>query len=132
MWYIDEENAIPSDHELIVFKWTDCAPNIALNHNSKEYTGWDIDGLTKDEEKHKQAQEEWLKKVQNRGLISKSSSQKDLENEAVFIQETLIIVLDETAKKLRITAYSKRWWNNTVKEARLKYSQARREYKTSL
>ena len=36
------------------------------------------------------------------------------------------------AKPLRITAYSKRWWNSTIKETRSKYSQIRRQNKSAL
>ena len=40
--------------------------------------------------------------------------------------------LDLYAKPLRITAYSKRWWNDSIKKARFKYSQVRREFKLNL
>jgi hypothetical protein len=36
------------------------------------------------------------------------------------------------AKPLRITAYSKRWWNPTIKKARLKYTQVKCRSKNSL
>ena len=50
-WLIEEEFSTPSDHELIVFNWTDIDSNINLNHNSKEFTGWNIEELINDQEK---------------------------------------------------------------------------------
>jgi hypothetical protein len=64
----------------------------------------------------------WQETAINRPLIDDLSSKEDLENEAIWIEKTLIDALNLYAKPLRITAYSKRWWNSTVEKARLKYA----------
>jgi hypothetical protein len=41
-----------------------------------------------------------------------------VEQEAAWCQEAMSSVLDATAKKIRICASSKRWWNADIKERR--------------
>ena len=130
-WLIEEDLSTPSDHELIVFSWLDLNLNQSENRN-QEITGWDIDKLLKDEEKLKLAYSYWQENSENRILIDNLSIKEDLEKEAIWLEETLTKTLNLYAKPLRITAYSKRWWNSTIKEARTKYSQVKREYKSSL
>jgi len=129
-WGIEEENSTPSDHELIFFNWSILEPK--PNPIPKEITGWNIDQLNKDLEKLEKAKKEWSNLSIQRKIIDNLATKEEIENEAIWIEETLTKVLNLYAKPLRITAYSKRWWNNKVKDARLKYSQCRREYKNSL
>jgi len=42
----------------------------------------------------------------------------DVEREAEWCQEAMSKVLDANAKKIRIYAWSKRWWNGEIKERR--------------
>ena len=60
------------------------------------------------------------------------SNKEYIEEEANWIEKTLINTLDLYAKPLHITPYSKRWWNSTVEKARLRYAQAKRKLKQSL
>ena len=130
-WLIEEEYSTPSDHELIVFDWLDLNVN-QLKAQNQEITGWNIDKLQKNEKQLELAHSYWKENSENRSLIDNLFNNDDLENEAIWLQEMLTKTLDLYAKPLRITAYSKRWWNSTVKEARFKYSQARREFKLGL
>jgi hypothetical protein len=59
-------------------------------------------------------------------------NKEDLENEAAWIEKTLVNTLNLYTKLLRITAYSKRWWNPTIKKVRLKYTQVKRRFKNNL
>ena len=42
----------------------------------------------------------------------------EMEQEATWCQEAMGNVLDTTAKKIRICARSKRWWNADIKKRR--------------
>jgi hypothetical protein len=42
----------------------------------------------------------------------------EVEHEAAWCQEAMSSVLNTTAKKIRICARSKRWWNAEIKETR--------------
>ena len=45
-------------------------------------------------------------------------TEDEVEQEAALFQEAMSSVLDATAKKIRICASSKRWWNAKIKERR--------------
>jgi macrodomain Ter protein organizer (MatP/YcbG family) len=130
-WLIEEEYTTPFDHELIVFDWLDLNLNNKSPQN-QDIIGWDIDKLIQDEKQLEIAAIYWQKTAINRPLIDNLSNKEDLEEEANWIEKTLINTLNLYAKPLHITARSKRWWNSTVQEARLKYSQAKRRLKQSL
>jgi hypothetical protein len=70
--------------------------------------------LKQDPKALEKVKEEYLFRAINRPLIDLSSQQEDLENEAAWLEEILIEILDKHAKPIRITAYSKRWWNSEV------------------
>lgn len=130
-WLIEEEYSTPSDHELIVFEWLDLTLNQLKTCEKSEITGWNIDKLQKDENQLELAYSHWKDISKNRPLIDNLSNKEDLENEALWIENMLTETLNLHAKPLRITAYSKRWWNSIIKEARFKYSQTRRKFKSS-
>jgi hypothetical protein len=104
----------------------------AKTSHGQDITGWDIDKLLKNEKRLRLATIHWQETAINRPLIDDLSSKEDLENEAIWIEKTLIDTLNLYAKSLRITAYSKRWWNSTIQKTRLKYAQAKRRLKNSL
>ena len=129
LWVIDEDDPTPSDHALILLEWADIN-DTCITYKGKqkgEITGWNIDML--DPETLEKAKEEYLSRAIYRPLIDYNSQKEDLENEAAWLEETLTETLDKHAKPIRITAYSKRWWNPEVKEARFQYAKARRAYK---
>jgi hypothetical protein len=79
-----------------------------------EITGWNIDRLKEDPEALEKVKEEYLSRAIYRPKIDYNSQQEDLENEAAWLEKALIETLDKYAKPIRITAYSKRWWNSEV------------------
>ena len=85
--------------------------------------------LKQDPETLEKAKEKYLFRTIYRPLINYNSQKEDLEYEAAWLEETLTKTLDKHAKPIRITAYSKRWWNSEVKEARFHYAKAKRTYK---
>jgi hypothetical protein len=70
--------------------------------------------LKQDPKALEKAKKEYLFRAINRPLIDLNSQQEDLENKAVWLEEILIEILDKHAKPIRITAYSKRWWNSKI------------------
>ena len=130
-WIIEEKYFTSSDHELIVFEWLYLELN-QLKSRSQEITGWNIQKLEKDEKQLNQAYSYWQEISKNQPLIDEFSMEEDLEDEANWIEKSLTKTLDLFVKPIRITAFSKRWWNSTVKETRSTYSQMRRKYKLNL
>ena len=128
LWAIETEWPTPSDHELIVLEWTDI-DNIPIIPNKGEITGWDIDKLKQDPETYEKAKEKWRYLALYRPIIDYNSQKEDLESEAIWIEESLTKILNQFAKPLRITAFSKRWWNSEIQEARSHYAKARRDFK---
>ena len=59
-----------------------------------------------------------------KGILGRREHGDKVESKAKWCQEALSKILDATAKKIRICARSKRWWNGEIQEKR---SQLRRE-----
>ena len=95
---------------------------------SAEVTGWQIQALQADSQALEEAQEMWQAEAERRELLNDACSSADVEEQAIWVQETLTAVLDRYAKPVRVTPRSKRWWNRDVKEAREAYCQARRAW----
>jgi ribonuclease HI len=130
-WAIDEDNPTPSDHAVILLEWAELteSPITYKGRMKEDITGWNIDGLKQDPDALAKAKEDYLSYVINRPLVDSNSLQQHLEEEAAWIEESLVQTLNKHAKPIRITAYSKRWWNQEVQEARTRYARARRSYK---
>ena len=71
----------------------------------------------------------WKDSVAIRPPLSDNCSEEDIAIEALWIQETLTEVLNQYAKPIRLTPYSKRWWGAEVKEARRTYTRAQRAWR---
>ena len=67
----------------------------------------------------------WQSNAEQRGLLDDTCLAAEVEEEAIWVQETLTAVLNQYAKPVRVTPRSKRWWNRDVKGAREAYCQAR-------
>lgn len=85
--------------------------------------------LKQDPEALKKVKEEYLFRAIYRPLINYNCQKENLEYEVAWLEKTLTKTLNKHAKSIRITAYSKRWWNSEVKEARFQYAKTRRAYK---
>jgi hypothetical protein len=58
MWAIEEDLPTPSDHELIIFEYSDL-DETPLKTKKGEVTGWKIDDLLIDSEIKEKAEESW-------------------------------------------------------------------------
>jgi hypothetical protein len=109
-WAIEEDLPTLSDHELIIFEYSDLdLDETPLKTRKGEVTGWKIDDLLIDSELKEKAEESWNLLAQNRAIIDYNSSKTDLEEEAIWIENSLTHIFNSYVKPLRITPYSKRW-----------------------
>jgi len=70
-------------------------------------------------EKDREAAEKlWTALARERAHLDAECTEDEVEQEAAWCQEAMSIVLDATAKKIRICTKSKRWWNADIKERR--------------
>ena len=117
MWEIPEEYPSLSDHELILMEWE----NVEIEDHGKKQaimSGWSIQKLLEDEKLLYAAKEEWEKTGIGRPHLGFLSTKEDLDKEVEWFESKLVKLLNNHAKVTRITAYSKRWWNKEVAEAR--------------
>jgi hypothetical protein len=63
-------------------------------------------------------------------MLLDSCTKGDIAIEAIWIQDNLIEVLNQYAKPIQLTPYSKRWWGTQVKKARGAYARARKLWQT--
>jgi len=78
--------------------------------------GWNLAAMT---EKDLEAAEKlWRELVKERAHLDAECTEDEVEHEAAWCQEAMSSVLNATAKKIRIWARSKRWWNTDIKERR--------------
>ena len=86
---IEEDLPTPSDHELIIFEYSDLDLNETSLKTKGEVTGWKIDNLIIDTELKEKAQEAWNRLAQNRAIIDYNSSKAHLEEEAIWLENSL-------------------------------------------
>jgi ribonuclease HI len=126
-WEIPEGYPSLSDHELIVLEWADLNIGVDLL-NQGQVTGWDIQSLSADCKKLKEAETYWQEQSARRGQLPEKCTVMELEQEVEWIETALTMTLNKFARTIRVTPYSKRWWNEEVKETRKEYSRAKREW----
>ena len=68
------------------------------------------------------------RKQPKRPFITSTSSKEDLDDEVEWFESKISLFLDEHAKILRVSPYSKRWWNDEVAEARKSWARAKKTY----
>jgi len=90
-----------------------------------QVVGWNLAAMS--QEDMEMAEELWRLRANDRAHIGAENTGDEVESEAEWCQEALSKVLDITAKKITICAYSKRCWNGEIKEKR---SQLGREKRT--
>ena len=126
---IPEDYPSFSDHELILLRWEDISYDLP-NKEDAIPTGWDIHGLTKSPDDLESARINWISQSKSRKLLDQTSNRRDLDEEVDWVEENLAEVLNAHAKILRVTSFSKRWWNKEVAEARKTWARAKRKWGT--
>ena len=87
------------------------------------FSGWSIQKLLEDGKRLQAAQEDWENSSARQVHLNYSSTKEDLDKEVEGFESRLAQLLNAHAKVLRITAYSKRWWNDEVTQARKIWAQ---------
>ena len=82
-------------------------------------TGWSIKNLLQDKRLWQAAKDKWQRINLRYDYLLYLSTKEDFEKEVEWFQSKIVELLDKYAKITRISAYSKRWWNKEVAEARL-------------
>jgi hypothetical protein len=91
--------------------------------------GWNLAAMSKEDEKA--AEKLWKELEGHRARLDEECTGDEVEREAEWCQETLSKVLDAKAKKIRICARSKRWWNGEIKERSCALGREKRRGKRS-
>jgi hypothetical protein len=103
-------------------------------------SGWDIKEMMdeehpKDEEpgaeplRKELAEKAWRNKSSERPILSEDARQEEVEAEARWVGVTITEILNTYAKQIRISARSKRWWSDTIKDLRKEVSTTKRQRK---
>jgi hypothetical protein len=75
----------------------------------------------------KEVKKIWKEVIEGRTILLEESTIPELEEKATKIREVLIEVLNWKARKLRVCAISKWWWNQTMKKNRRIFGFGKRE-----
>jgi hypothetical protein len=136
-WGIERDMATGSDHELIVWGW-ECldedlgdvsAGDQIAAATENEVTGWDVKALGENPEVLVEAEQAWKGLAARRPGLTDEATPVDVEEEAIWVQETLTTVLNQHAKPVRVTVWSKRWWGKEIKENRRAFARVKRAWK---
>ena len=127
LWEIPEEYPALSDHELILLRWEDIDVGLSQSNLSKA-TGWDIQGLIDNKDQLSKAQKEWVIQSQKRPILQSSCNRLALDQEVEWIENTLTDILNTYSKIMRVTSYSKRWWNEEVAQARKTWAKEKKTW----
>lgn len=74
--------------------------------------------LINDESSLQAAQLKWMKHTQNRLMLDNSCTRQELDEEVEWVETLLTHILNTHSKSMRVTLFSKRWWNKEVAKAR--------------
>jgi len=109
----DDDHATGSDHEVI--EW-EVEVDRQEEAGHERVVGCDVAAMT--EEDAKAAEKLRMELAKGRAHLDAECTADEVEQEAAWCQEVMGKVLDATAKKIRICAKSKRWWNADIRERR--------------
>jgi hypothetical protein len=89
-----------------------------------EMIRWDISSMTEDAKD--EAELLWLEAGRSRAILDDFSFREDIEAETKWIEETFTKILDQRARRIRLYARSKWWWNETIVPKRKAVRHAKR------
>jgi len=95
----------------------------------EQVVGWNLAAMR--EEDAKAAEKLWRELAKERTHLDAECMADEVEREAAWCQEAMGNVLDTTAKKIRICARSKRWWNADIKKRRQAVGREKRRRRNS-
>ena len=122
----DHDHATGSDHEVI--EW-EVEVDRQEEAGHERLVGWNLAAMT--EEDGKAAEKRWMELVKGRAHLHSECTADEVEQEAAWCQEAMGNVLDHMAKKIRIFAISKRWWNADIRVRRNAVGREKRRRRNS-
>ena len=113
-----------SDHRVISWRI-----DLGGGHRKhRQDVGWDIGSLVKDKELLCKTRKTWEEKIGKVPRLGDNASVEELETQAEEVQRAIIEALDKHARKVRVCARSKRWWNDDIVKERREAARARKEW----
>jgi len=91
--------------------------------------GWNLAAMS--EEDAKAAEKLWMELAKEKVHLDAECTADEVEQEAAWCQEAMGNVHDAMAKKIRICATSKRWWNADIRERRKAVGREKRRRRNS-
>jgi len=110
---LDGSHATGSDHDVIEWEF-----NVDKQEEADhvQVIEWNLAAMSKEDE---EAEEKlWRELERERAHLGEECTGDDVEREAEWCQEVLSKALEAKVQKIRICAWSKRWWNGEIKERR--------------
>ncbi len=80
--------------------------------------GWSIQNLLEDEGLRRATKDEWEEFRSGHNYLTPFSTKDDLDTKVEWFEKSVTELLNNHVKVTRVSAYSKRWWNKEVAEAR--------------
>jgi len=108
-----DNHATGSDHDVIE-REVEADGQEEADH--ERVVGWNSAAMA--ENNWEAAEKLWRELAKERAHLDAECTEDEMEQEAAWCQEAISSVLNTTAKKIRICARSKRWWNADIKERR--------------
>jgi len=108
-----DDHATGSDHEVIEWK---VGVDRQEEADHERVVGWNLAAMM--EEDVEVAEKLWMELAKERIQLDAECTEDEVEQEAAWCHEAMSSVLDATAKKIRICAMSKWWWNADIEERR--------------
>ena len=127
VWEISEEYPSLLDYELIFLEWED----LEIKGQEKYQPAikrWSIQNLLQDKELWLAAKEDWENFSKGQKYLTSECTKKDLDKEVEWFESKTAELLNSHAKITRVYAYSKRWWNKDVVEARSNWAKDKRKF----
>ena len=128
LWNIFENYSSSFDHELILLKWENQIRSVDQK-DVETFTDWDVQALTKDSKQLKLIKNFWQQRSKSRSLSTIDCIQKKLNAKIEWVKTHLADTLTKYIKIIRIISFSKRWWNEEMKQTRKILSAAKRRWK---
>ena len=108
-----DDHTTGSDHEVI--EW-EVGVDRQEEADHERVVGWNLAAMI--EKAVEAAGKLWAELGKERAQLDAECTVDEVEQEAAWCQEAMSSVPEATAKKIRICARSKRWWNADIKERR--------------
>jgi hypothetical protein len=121
----DPAHATASDHAAI---WWMGNMGVQPTESQPITRGWAMAEWLADANSRRAAEQEWSLRCTGRPPLGDACDIAVVQAEAEWLREQLMEMLDWHARKIKVTAHSKRWWGPEIKAARQSHGQMRQQW----